>query len=98
VNASILMAKQASFNGETSFIGEKYILLAKQEQILAKNLIYWRNRTRYWRKTNYIGDLEIRALFFQILLVIILRLFSHRLLFFEPSFHRINILASCSFR
>jgi hypothetical protein len=32
-------------------------LLAKPV-LLAKNIFYWRNKTRYWRKIKFIGETE----------------------------------------
>jgi hypothetical protein len=80
VNESILMAKPASFIGETSFIGEKYILLAKQNSILAKNQLYWRLGNSGAFFPNFIGD-HIKAVFASIV-VFRTKLSSHKYLGF----------------
>lgn len=45
------------------FIGEKNFLLAISDVFLAKILFYWRQGTVYWRKSIFIGDLEILFVF-----------------------------------
>ncbi len=45
-------------DGFHNFIGDFQILLAKK-------LIYWRFHPTYWRKSKFIGELEIPGVFFQ---------------------------------
>ena len=48
-------------------IGDNLILLAIFTTLLAKISFYWRISLSYWRKSIFIGELEIPCIFFQLL-------------------------------
>jgi hypothetical protein len=47
------------------FIGEVHNFIGDNLILLAKKKFYWRNQPTYWRKSKFIGELEIPSVFFQ---------------------------------
>jgi hypothetical protein len=47
------------------FIGEVHNFIGDNLILLAEKIFYWRNQPTYWRKSKFIGELEIPSVFFQ---------------------------------